>query len=293
MKVSVCLPTYNRRDLVAEAVASVLAQEGVAPGDLEVLVVDDGSSDGTADLLEERFGGRIRLIRRPNGGDAAARNTALRAATGDVVAFQDSDDLWHPDKLHRQLRLLAHRPEVGLVYSPKRTVDLAGREVHPPRVRCHRGRVTAALFREIFVPTPAVVVRREVVDRVGGFDETLPVASDYDYWLRASLVTDFDFVPEPLVTCRKHGGNLTAADALRNQEALLAVLERFRRAHPSAVPRAVVRRRLAREYFKTARACAAAGRGAAARAAARRSLEYGFSLRAALLAARPLREKGR
>src|SRR5687768_199170 len=111
MRVSVIIPTYNSGSLVVQAVEGVLAQTRQAE---EVIVVDDGSTDDTAERLQQ-FGERIRVVRQANGGVATARNAGLRASSGDLVAFLDADDAWHPQKLERQIALLQQHPEFGLL----------------------------------------------------------------------------------------------------------------------------------------------------------------------------------
>src|SRR5258706_8682803 len=191
---SVILPVYNRQYSVARAIRSVVAQTG---GAVDLIVVDDGSTDGTRDVLGE-FGSRITVIDQPHAGPYVARNHGLRHARGELVAFIDSDDAWLPDRLAVQLPLM-RRPEVGLVFGdvvhvlPGRTADrgrLTSFQVAPP----HRGRVAAPFAWCNFVPTSAVLVRRRCLENAGGFSEAEELSSDYLMWFRIALRHELDYV---------------------------------------------------------------------------------------------------
>ena len=198
---SVIIPTYNRAPLVKEAVASVLAQTW---RDFEVLVVDDASRDGTAEALAA-FGSRIRLLRSPSRlGVAAARNLGISAARGQWLAFLDSDDLWRPEKLARQMAYLAGLPELVLCQTEE-TWERQGLKVNQPR--SHRkigGWIFFQSLERCLVSPSAVILHRTVFQEHGGFDEGLPAAEDYDLWLRLSWRYQIGLLPEALVI--KRGG---------------------------------------------------------------------------------------
>lgn len=209
MLVSVVVPTRNRASLVTEAVASVLVQ--TRPAD-EILVVDDGSDDDTAARLAEQFADRLRILRTPPLGVSAARNTGVRHARGDWVAFLDSDDLWSPDKLARQCQFLAEHPEVDICHTEELWVR-RGQRVNP--CQHHRkpdGDIFLASLARCLVSPSSVIMRRSLFDRVGGFDPSLPACEDYDLWLRLAVDTPFALLDEPLV--RRRGGH---ADQLSRQ----------------------------------------------------------------------------
>jgi glycosyltransferase involved in cell wall biosynthesis len=197
MRVSVVIPTYNSGPLVVEAVESALGQ--TAPPH-EVIVVDDGSTDDTADRLA-RFGGRIHYLRQANARVAAARNTGLRAATGDAVAFLDADDVWHPEKLARQAVALAADPALGLLATqvfawPGPSPELGAA---PPAVATYR---TEGMLPVNPVTTSSVLVRRDVLERAGEFDRELFGPEDYDLWLRCSRVAGVGVLQQPLTGYR-------------------------------------------------------------------------------------------
>ena len=199
--VSVIIPTHNRRALVCEAVASIQAQRAVA---CEIIVVDDGSTDNTAAALRASAPD-IRYMRQAQRGVAAARNAGVRCAAGEWLAFLDSDDVWRPDKLARQLAYHASRPELGASQTGEIWIR-NGVRVNP--CRHHRkpdGDVFAASLVRCVVSPSAVLLRRELFDELGGFDETLEVCEDYDLWLRLGVHHVVGLLDEPLVV--KRGGH--------------------------------------------------------------------------------------
>ena len=224
--VSVILPTYNRCDFLAQSIRSVLDQ---TYRNFELIVVDDGSTDATEELVKS-LPVPVRYVCQANRGVAAARNRGLAEAQGELIAFQDSDDLWHPPKLDLEVRLLCSRPTVGVVYTSHRIIDPENNVIGGRWKQLHSGRITEALFRSMFIIMPSTVVRRSVVDRVGQFDTTLRINSDYEYWLRTSLVTEFAAIEDSLVDERQSPNRLTGAKA---EAAVLQyrMLSRFYREH--------------------------------------------------------------
>lgn len=204
-RVSAIIPVYNAWDYIRATVDSVLAQ---TYSEVEVVVVDDASTDGTADILKA-YGDAITYLRQENTGVSAARNRAIRASTGELLAFIDHDDLWYPTKLERQVALFQARPDLGLVYSNCEYIngrgDPRGEYLAPGRQ--HRGRVLAVLFLDCFVPLLTAVVRRDVFDEVGEFNRRWSIAEDYDLFLRVAERYEVDFVDAPLAGYRVHGEN--------------------------------------------------------------------------------------
>jgi glycosyltransferase involved in cell wall biosynthesis len=205
--VSVVIPTHNRRRLLGQAMRSALGQVGV---EVEVVVVDDGSSDGTADAVACLADDRVRLIRhrRPLG-VAVARNAGAGAARGAWVALLDDDDLWAPDKLTRQLQA-ASAAGAGWVYAGAVEVDAEGRLLGggpPPSP----GALLAGLRRRNLMPAGSsnVVVRSDLLSESGGFDPHLRHLADWDLWLRLASLGPPACVPAPLVAYRLHHGQAT------------------------------------------------------------------------------------
>ena len=199
--VSVVIPTFNRAWCLREAVDSVLSQE---VGDFELIVVDDGSTDDTPQLLEG-YGDAIRVLRRENRGVSAARNAGIAAARGELIAFLDSDDIWLPGKLRRQVEFFTSHPE-ALICQTEELWVRNGRRVNPGRRHRKRdGMIFAPSLDLCLVSPSAVMVRRELFDRVGLFDESLPACEDYDLWLRVSCRFPVHLIERALIA--KRGGH--------------------------------------------------------------------------------------
>lgn len=207
--VSVVLPTYNRLASLSAAVNSVLAQSF---DDLELIVVDDGSTDGTAEMLGTVGDDRLRVVRPPRRfGAPASRNAGLQVARGRYVAFQDSDDVWRPGKLSTQVAALDDAPDnVAVVYGAI-VRHLVGGDVRIPRAKdqFRSGDLAAALPAGNFISLPAALVRAEVLREVGGFDELLPRYQDWDLWLTLSRRVRFRYVDDVVVDSADTIGSIT------------------------------------------------------------------------------------
>ena len=200
-EVSVVIPTYNRAAMVKAAVESVLAQKGV---DFELIVVDDGSTDDTEARLS-RLHAPLRYLRQPRSGVSASRNRGVSLSRAPLVAFLDSDDLWLPGKLELQRTFMAEHPE-ALICQTEEIWMRNGRRLQP---KTRHRKASGDIFRRslglCLVSPSAVMMRRDLFDQVGYFDETLPVAEDYDLWLRTAVEYPIHLLPEPLVV--KRGGH--------------------------------------------------------------------------------------
>jgi glycosyltransferase involved in cell wall biosynthesis len=245
--VSVVIPTYNSAAFVVEAVGSVLAQTHPA---VEIIVVDDGSTDATAECLRP-YAGRIRYLHQENRGVSAARNAGIAAAKGDLLAFLDADDMWVPHKLERQLTCLDRHPSAGVTHADARYyyADSGRQCARPPLARRFDGDCYTDLFFGNRIVTSSVVVTRRCLEAVGNFDETIRSASveDYDLWLRLARQFQFAYCDEPLVLYRIHAANATKrTHTLQRYE--LYVLEKALRADPALALR--VGRRRARHRLE-------------------------------------------
>jgi len=210
-RVSVIIPTYNHGRFVAQAVESALAQ---TYRDLQVIVVDDGSTDHTQAMLSG-YGTRIHTITQENRGVSAARNAGILAAQGDYFVFLDADDLLPANKLALQVPMLKARPDWGLVYSGYQHVDENGtRILHESRPNKQGYVLKDLLRRALFFPLGAALVRRACLDRVGLFDESCPAAADVDMWTRiARAGYAFGYVDQPLFQSRVVAGSMSTAHA--------------------------------------------------------------------------------
>ena len=216
MRVSVVIPTYNRADFVREAIASVLRQDYPA---IELIVVDDGSCDGTAAVVSG-FGPDVQYLWQENRGVSAARNRGVAASTGDLITFLDSDDLWLPRKVSAQVAYFEAQAEAQACHTDeiwmRRGVRVNERRIH----RKQGGWQFLASLPRCLISPSAIMMRRTLWDRLGGFDESLPACEDYDLWLRLTATVPVGFLPERLVV--KRGGH---ADQLSRR---IAVLDRYR-----------------------------------------------------------------
>ncbi len=214
--VSVVIPTWNRAALAERAARSVLAQSW---RDLELVIVDDGSTDGTAERLAAIADPRLRVVRQKNGGVARARNRGLAEVRGDWIAFLDSDDLWLPEKLARQMAVMLAAPALtGFCHTGLEIVTPEGTAPAPATAE---GRIFEAslLDNPVRAPTSSGLVRRKVVEAVGGFDPDLPAIEDWDWLQRIARLYDVAAVPEPLVVYRDEGEGRRSKDFRANMEA--------------------------------------------------------------------------
>lgn len=209
--VSVIIPVYNRRAWITEAVDSVLCQD-YAPS--EVIVVDDGSTDGTGEI-PSAYGERIRLISRPNEGVSAARNRGVKAARGNLIAFLDSDDYWLSGKLAAQAEFFRSNPDIRICQTEEIWVR-KGKRVNPGRRHRKSGGMIFEKSLELCMISPsAVMMKKDLFEEHGGFDENLPACEDYDLWLRITCTEPVGLINTPLIVKRGgHPDQLSAAPAL-------------------------------------------------------------------------------
>jgi len=195
--VSAAITTYNRARYLPEAIQSVLAQ---TCRDLEVIVLDDGSTDDTEAVVAP-YQDRVRYVRQENQGRSAARNAAVKLSHGELVAFCDSDDRWLPDRLERQIVCIRDRPAIGLVHGQVDLIDPDGRPL-PKETEAHRALFSAAHRRPVTYAgyawdcrclSSAILVRRDVFDQVGLYDPAL-LLDDYDFYLRVALEYEIAFL---------------------------------------------------------------------------------------------------
>ena len=200
--ISVIIPTFNRKQLLLEAVESVRRQSF---RDWELLVVDDGSTDGTDQVIESLISDGIRCIRQEHSGVSAARNRGIRAARNDWIAFLDSDDYWHKQKLQQQFEALEANPEYLAVHTDEIWIR-SGVRVNP---RKHHQKRSGWMFhhclRLCLISPSSILLHRSLLDESGLFDESFPVCEDYELWLRITARRPVFFVPEQLVV--KRGGH--------------------------------------------------------------------------------------
>ncbi len=212
-RVSIVIPTFNCDRFIRRTVDSALAQ---TYRDFEVIVVDDGSTDGTRSIISE-YGDSVRYIFQSNQGASAARNTALENASGEFIAYLDADDLWVPNKLARQIEYLDAHPDCGLVHTEVAVVDEQGAVLHARfNLDTQRSVPQGACLRELLqrshIQTLTVMERRCAFDRAGKFDLRLPIAQDYLHWIQVVLEGyEIGYLPDPLGLYRWRAGSLMAS----------------------------------------------------------------------------------
>ena len=275
--VSVIIPAYNAADFIAEAVETVRAQTF---RDYEIIVVDDGSSDGTADVVR-RLGGEVRYHRQPNGGVASARNAGLELSRGDLVCFLDSDDLWLPEKLAMQTAFMAAHPDIGLLFADATEShgDVVQKESILATMQCGTEATSQApiedafrkLLVENFVPTSSVMLRRSCVTTAGPFDVALQNVEDRDMWLRVAAHFPIACLPQRLVRKRSHGANISARTEIALR-ARIRVWQKCRERFPALAPAPLCNQLLAITYQELGYILLAKGEGREARRCAVASL---------------------
>jgi glycosyltransferase involved in cell wall biosynthesis len=222
--VSVIIPTFNRANVISETIDSVLAQ---TYRDIEIIIVDDGSTDDTAKKLSI-YGDRIRMVYQQNAGTSAARNRGIEVSNAKLIAFQDSDDLWKPTKLERQVSLLSRLDRsvpcclcnaiMQNLYGDGR--ELLSFDISGISSQYQEGlwlNVTEVLASRSVLFNQTVAVRREALEKVGGFDADLRTAEDYDLSLRLSLEGPWGFIAEPLTIWRAGATNSLSKMAVQDQ----------------------------------------------------------------------------
>jgi len=198
--VSVIISTHNRREFVREAIESVLKQDFA---DYEIIVVDDGSTDGTEEAL--RASKDITYCYQENRGVSGARNQGLKIARGKFISFLDSDDLWTPKKLAIQTEVMEKKPEISVTYTDEIWIRKGNRVNPKNKHRKYSGSIFEKCLPLCIISPSSVMLRREIFDKVGAFDEGLPVCEDYDLWLRIAARFPIFFIDEKLII--KRGGH--------------------------------------------------------------------------------------
>jgi len=214
--VSVIIPTHNRGNLITETIESVLAQ---SYGNIEILIVDNGSTDDTENIIKKIKTSRIQYFKQENsGGPAGPRNVGIRKSRGEYIAFLDSDDIWLPDKIKKQVEILECKPETGLVYCKAEFFGDGFPKGKTYPGKGYSGEVFDKLICGNFVPTISVLARRETILKTGDFDESksLRAFEDYELWMRIARHYHFHFIDEALCRLRMHTQNMLGTDNMKS-----------------------------------------------------------------------------
>lgn len=266
--ISAVIPVYNCERYIGRAVESVLGQ---TYQNIECIVVDDGSTDGTVAALAP-FSERIRLIRQKNSGASSARNTGIEAANGEFIAFLDSDDYWISTKIEIQMQILIDHPELALVCcdfswlsdtTNPAYIDSRHPKLNPDAIDLQDGLLD--LLPNPYLGTPTVMVRSDVTKELGGFDTSLPVGEDLDFYFRVCTGRRFARLQQKLVYCQLRKGSLTSRPG--GYPGTLEVLERVQRRNPDAGKQVhlLIKTQRREVYRRWARARIHQGNGSVAR----------------------------
>ena len=253
-KVSIIVPVYNGKQYIESAIHSLLGEDFT---NFEIIIVDDGSTDETSNLIKKNFGSSILLVRKTNGGACSAINEGVRHSTGEYIAFCDQDDIWDSTKLKKQVDYLESHPAVGMVYSDAFVIDENGHRLGKTWMESRRveyvdggyEECAMRLFERNFICAPLVVmIRKSVIEEIGPFNERFSSAYDYEYWFRVlEGGVSIGFIDEPLASWRTHGGQ--ESGRVRKQKRMMLGIwwEFFKRKpefplkHPFLVAKKVVR----------------------------------------------------
>jgi glycosyltransferase involved in cell wall biosynthesis len=221
--ISVIIPVYNGEKTIQETVQSVLNQTFT---DFELIVINDGSQDSTLEIVSSFQDSRIKVFSFTNGGLPVSRNRGIALANGEYISFLDADDLWTPDKLAGQLAVLETNPQAAVAYSWTDCIDESGQFLRQSAYATAQGNVQANLLLANFISSGSnVLVRKQALMDIGGFDETLSNCQDWDLWLRLSARYEFEPVKTPQVLYRV-SRNSMSRNVLGLEDSMQRILER-------------------------------------------------------------------
>jgi glycosyltransferase involved in cell wall biosynthesis len=229
--ISIVIPTFNREHLILDALETCVLQT-YRP--IEIVVVDDGSTDRTTEFVEDWIKGSshkevtLKIIKQENKGGNVARNNGIKNTIGEFIAFLDSDDLWDTTKLKKQYALISQSDTIGGVYCGLRQVEVeSGKVISDDKRNYTEGFILSQiLVKDITAPTSAYLVRKKVFDLVGGFDETLQARQDWDMWIRLAEKYEIRAVHENLMDLRHHKGTRTASDPHKEINAYIKIRQK-------------------------------------------------------------------
>lgn len=222
--ISVIIPTHNRLPFLKRAVDSVINQTFK---NIEIIIVDDGSTDGTEKLYQATEDRRIRYVRidKPRGGNFA-RNIGVENSRGDLIAFLDDDDEWLPNKLERQLFLFSMNASVGLVYTGIEVINVPNRSSYHIKPRLKGDLSKAILTYNYIGTTSSVMLRKNVFNDAGCFDIDMPQLQDYDLWIRICQICKIDFVSESLIKYYVHSNGTQVTSSISKNQSAIEIIDR-------------------------------------------------------------------
>lgn len=230
--ISIVIPTFNREHLILDAIETCVLQT-YRP--LEIVVVDDGSTDRTVGFVQNWSNGSsykdvtLKIVKQENKGGNVARNNGIKNATGEFIAFLDSDDIWNTTKLEKQYECIIQANTIGGVYCGLRQVEVeSGRVISDDKRNYTEGFILShLLIKDVTAPTSAFLIRKKVLDEVGGFDKTLQARQDWDMWIRLAVKYEIRAVHENLMDLRHHKGTRTASDPHKEINAYIKIRQKY------------------------------------------------------------------
>lgn len=269
--ITIITPTYNRADFILEAVESVIKQSYPR---FEFLIVDDGSTDNTVELLQAYLKDeRVRLFQQENRGQSVARNVALAEAAGEFICFLDSDNYWPLDKLEKQIRIFEKHPEVDVLYGDNVIINEQGKEVSRKNMSRYSGRIAARMIQDNCVAMNTTMARRRCFDEMGGMSGKRRVADDYDLWLRFSARYEFRYEPEYWAWYRVMEDQISS-DKTQRFTVNEAIIHDFRREYPEALSARDFDKGFAHFYIRKGRYLGATGEKASGLKEIVKALKY-------------------
>lgn len=228
--ISVIVPAYNAERTILKTIESVQKQTF---SDFELIVINDGSTDQTLELIGNLKDPRIKTFSYSNGGLPTARNRGMSHATGDFITFLDADDLWTPDKLQLQLAALQQHPEAGVAYSWSYFMDEQGDFFHTGKPVFFEGNVYTNLLVSNFLESGSnPMIRKQAIESVGKFDPTLGSCEDWDFWLRLAARWPFVVVPQPQILYRQSLSSMSSKMEVMEKYSLIVIEKAFQSAPP-------------------------------------------------------------
>ncbi|MCK5542564.1 MAG: glycosyltransferase [Desulfobacterales bacterium] len=244
--VSVVIPTYNRKNIIVRAIESVLNQ---TYKNYEIIIVDDGSTDGTVDYIKNNYNFKIKCISQKNMGASSARNKGISEAKGKYVAFLDSDDEWINSKLTTQVAFLEKNPEIALLCGRTYKSDDI-KKVNSPLTKKIVGNLFNTLYSHSFVSTPTVIVKKDVLDQVGGFDTNYKSAEDFDLWLKITKNYQCAFLPGLIAIVNRGEDNLSTDKITLHLHAVTILESHYDK---KLIPRRVYKKAISDSYIALGR----------------------------------------
>lgn len=230
--ISVIIPVFNSEKTIRETIASVLKQSFT---NFELILINDGSQDITLEIITQIKDPRLKVFSYPNAGVSASRNRGISQATGEYISFLDSDDLWTSDKLESQLKALQANPQAGVAYSWTHYIDESGKFLYSGNKVALNGKVYEQLLLQNFIESGSnVLIRREALNQVGGFDESLFGPEDWDLLIRLAAKYNFVVVPIPQILYRMSANSISSSIS-RQEKASLKVIEKAFAQAPEAL----------------------------------------------------------